>query len=74
MPGPRVALKVCSPMLRVALFLLVAGFLLPVQSFADDKKKDDKAEKDKDRPRRDRDKKDKPKPTSCTRVGTPSTR
>jgi tetratricopeptide (TPR) repeat protein len=51
-------------MLRVALFLLVAGFVLPVQSFADDKKKDDKAEKDKDRPRRDRDrdKKDKPKP------------
>ena len=61
MPGTRVALKVCSPM-RVALFLLLVGFLAPVSSFADDKKQDDKVEKDKDRPRRrDRDK-DKPKP------------
>ncbi len=63
MPPTRAALIV-SPMLRVALFLLVAGFLLPVSSFADDKK-DDKpttTRRDRDR-RRDRDKeKDKPKP------------
>jgi tetratricopeptide (TPR) repeat protein len=69
MPGTLRALKVCSPMLRVVLFLFVATLVTPPEAFAEDKPaptRRDRRDRDKDK---DKDAKPAPPPKEPRKPG-----